>query len=239
MRRGSMGKILILVFLLIMIFAPVEAVEQVNRPAVAVMDFGSHVQTATDEIVLENSDKTATDYIIEALVESGKYDVVDKDLLAEKLAQENLNTKGIVDQDTAKRIGEILGVRYIIYGNVNDVTGSSTGVQIYNNGTDVYTVKAHIIARMMDVTTGDIVMAAKGEGKSKRSLTKVGADSIGYITVGTARISQVSVHNSIQKAAYDMVDKLTERLFGASSYNSKIVKNSFIKLGENENEKYL
>ena len=160
MRRCSMGKILIFVFLLIMIFAPVEAVEQVNRPAVAVMDFGSHVQTATDEIVLENSDKTATDYIIEALVESGKYDVVDKDLLAEKLAQENLNTKGIVDPDTAKRIGEILGVRYIIYGNVNDVTGSSTGVQIYNNGTDVYTVKAHIIARMMDVTTGDIVMAA-------------------------------------------------------------------------------
>ncbi|MBP3817095.1 MAG: hypothetical protein J6H31_02230 [Butyrivibrio sp.] len=215
-----MGKILILVFLLIMIFAPVEAVEQVNRPAVAVMDFGSHVQTATDEIVLENSDKTATDYIIEALVESGKYDVVDKDLLAEKLAQENLNTKGIVDPDTAKRIGEILGVRYIIYGNVNDVTGSSTGVQIYNNGTDVYTVKAHIIARMMDVTTGDIVMAAKGEGKSKSSLTKVGADSLGYITVGTARISQVSVHNSIKKAAYAMVDKLTERLIGVE--NNKI-----------------
>ena len=215
-----MGKILIFVFLLIMIFAPVEAVEQVNRPAVAVMDFGSHVQTATDEIVLENSDKTATDYIIEALVESGKYDVVDKDLLAEKLAQENLNTKGIVDPDTAKRIGEILGVRYIIYGNVNDVTGSSTGVQIYNNGTDVYTVKAHIIARMMDVTTGDIVMAAKGEGKSKSSLTKVGADSIGYITVGTARISQVSVHNSIKKAAYAMVDKLTERLIGVE--NNKI-----------------
>ena len=220
MRRCSMGKILIFVFLLIMIFAPVEAVEQVNRPAVAVMDFGSHVQTATDEIVLENSDKTATDYIIEALVESGKYDVVDKDLLAEKLAQENLNTKGIVDPDTAKRIGEILGVRYIIYGNVNDVTGSSTGVQIYNNGTDVYTVKAHIIARMMDVTTGDIVMAAKGEGKSKSSLTKVGADSIGYITVGTARISQVSVHNSIKKAAYAMVDKLTERLIGVE--NNKI-----------------
>ena len=218
MRRGSMGKILILVFLLIMIFAPVEAVEQVSRPAVAVMDFGSHVQTATDEIVLENSDKTATDYIIEALVESGKYDVVDKDLLAEKLAQENLNTKGIVDPDTAKRIGEILGVRYIIYGNVNDVTGSSTGVQIYNNGTDVYTVKAHIIARMMDVTTGDIVMAAKGEGKSKSSLTKVGADSLGYITVGTARISQVSVHNSIKKAAYAMVDKLTDRLFGVRPF---------------------
>ncbi len=212
-----MGKVLNIAFLLVMMLTPVwksEAAELMDKPTVAVMDFGRHVGAATDDIVLENTDKTSSDYIIEALVESGKYDVVDKDLLAEKLMQENLNTKGIIDPDTARRIGEILGVRYIIYGNVNDVTGSSTGVQIYDNGADVYTVKAHIIARMMEVTTGDIVMAAKGEGKSKSSTAKVGTDRLGYITIGTAKISQVSVHNSIKKAAYNMVDKLTERLFG-------------------------
>jgi len=212
-----MGKVLNIAFMMVMLLTPLwtlEAAELMDKPTVAVMDFGRHVGATTDDIVFENTDKTSSDYIIEALVESGKYDVVDKDLLAEKLMQENLNTKGIIDPDTARRIGEVLGVRYIIYGNVNDVTGSSTGVQIYDNGADVYTVKAHIIARMMDVTTGDIVMAAKGEGKSKSSTAKVGTDRLGYITIGTAKISQVSVHNSIKKAAYDMVDKLTERLFG-------------------------
>jgi len=212
-----MGKVLNIAFMMVMLLTPLwtlEAAELMDKPTVAVMDFGRHVGATTDDIVFENTDKTSSDYIIEALVESGKYDVVDKDLLAEKLMQENLNTKGIIDPDTARRIGEVLGVRYIIYGNVNDVTGSSTGVQIYDNGADVYTVKAHIIARMMDVTTGDIVMAAKGEGKSKSSTAKVGTDRLGYITIGTAKISQVSVHNSIKKAAYAMVDKLTERLFG-------------------------
>lgn len=216
-----MGKVLNIAFMMVMLLTPLwtlEAAELMDKPTVAVMDFGRHVGATTDDIVFENTDKTSSDYIIEALVESGKYDVVDKDLLAEKLMQENLNTKGIIDPDTARRIGEVLGVRYIIYGNVNDVTGSSTGVQIYDNGADVYTVKAHIIARMMDVTTGDIVMAAKGEGKSKSSLAKVGTDSLGYITVGTARISQVSVHNSIKKAAYAMVDKLTDRLFGVRPF---------------------
>ena len=216
-----MGKVLNIAFMMVMLLTPLwtlEAAELMDKPTVAVMDFGRHVGATTDDIVFENTDKTSSDYIIEALVESGKYDVVDKDLLAEKLMQENLNTKGIIDPDTARRIGEILVVRYIIYGNVNDVTGSSTGVQIYDNGADVYTVKAHIIARMMDVTTGDIVMAAKGEGKSKSSLAKVGTDSLGYITVGTARISQVSVHNSIKKAAYAMVDKLTDRLFGVRPF---------------------
>ena len=216
-----MGKVLNIAFMMVMLLTPLwtlEAAELMDKPTVGVMDFGRHVGATTDDIVFENTDKTSSDYIIEALVESGKYDVVDKDLLAEKLMQENLNTKGIIDPDTARRIGEVLGVRYIIYGNVNDVTGSSTGVQIYDNGADVYTVKAHIIARMMDVTTGDIVMAAKGEGKSKSSLAKVGTDSLGYITVGTARISQVSVHNSIKKAAYAMVDKLTDRLFGVRPF---------------------
>lgn len=216
-----MGKMINVVVLLSMLVIPVWQVEAkglTGKPVVAVMDFGRHVGAATADIILDNADKTSTDYIIEALVETDKYDVVDKDLLAEKLTQENLNTTGIVDPDTAKRIGEIMGVRYIIYGNVNDVTGSSTGVQIYASGADVHTVKAHIIARMMDVTTGDIVMAAKGEGKSKSSLAKIGTDGFGYITIGTARISQVSVHNSIKKAAYAMVDKLTERLFGVRPF---------------------
>ena len=219
-----MGKVLNIAFMMVMLLTPLwtlEAAELMDKPTVAVMDFGRHVGATTDDIVFENTDKTSSDYIIEALVESGKYDVVDKDLLAEKLMQENLNTKGIIDPDTARRIGEVLGVRYIIYGNVNDVTGSSTGVQIYSSGADVHTVKAHIIARMMDVTTGDIVMAAKGEGTSKSSSTKVGTDRLGYITIVTVRISQVSVHNSIKKAAYDMVDKLTERLFGVTYFNNK------------------
>lgn len=186
-----------------------------ERPTIAVMDFGKHAGAATKEIVVENTNKTASDYIIEALVESNHYDVMAKDILEEKIAAEGLNTEGLIDPDTAKRIGEILGVRYIIYGNLNDVTGSSTGLQVIASGGKVHTVKAHIIARMMDVETGDIVMAAKGEGKSKSAIVKAGTESFGYITVGTKRISQVSVHNALKKAAYDMVDKLTERLFGA------------------------
>lgn len=214
-------KIFVLFTVFMMQMFSLEAALFQERPTVAVMDFGRHIDAATEDIILDNADKTSSDYIIEALIESNMYDVVDKDLLAEKLAQEKLNTKGIIDPDTARRIGEILGVRYIIYGNVNDVTGSSTGVQIYASGVDVYTVKAHIIARMMDVTTGDIVMAAKGEGKSKSSLTKIGKDKLGYITIGTANISQVSVHNSIKKAAYAMVDKLTERLFGVKPFGGE------------------
>ena len=185
-----------------------------DHPAVAVMDFGRHVGASSSDIQANNTEKTVLEYIIEALLESGHYRVIDKDLVAERIAAENLNTEGIIDPDTARRIGEILGVRYIIYGNLNDVTGSSTGMSVVSNGADVHTVQAHIIARMMDVTTGDIVMAAKGEGKSKSSLVKVSPDLVNFITIGTKKVSQVSVHNAIKKAAFAMVEKVSERLYG-------------------------
>ncbi|MBQ7479442.1 MAG: hypothetical protein IJT01_11215 [Selenomonadaceae bacterium] len=202
-------------FLLFALHAPfASAAEIPDRPTVAVMDFGKHAGATTKDIIMTNTDKTASDYIIEALVNSNHYDVMSKELLEEKIAAEGLNTTGLVDPDTAKRIGELLGVRYIIYGNLNDLSGSGTGCKIIVGGANVHTVKAHIIARMMDVETGDIVMAAKGEGSSKSAEGMAGTEKLGYITIGSKRISQVSVHNSLKKAAYDMVDKLTERLFG-------------------------
>lgn len=200
-------------FLLLVLHTPfASAAEIPHHPTVAVMDFGEHKGMATSDIIMDNTGATASDYIIEALVESGYYEVITKDLVSERLAAEGLKTVGIIDPDTAKRIGEILGVRYLIYGNLNDVSGSGLKFLIISNGANVNTVKAHIIARMMDVETGEIVMAAKGEGNSKSALVQAGTDHLGFITVGSKRISQVSVHNSLKKAAYDMVNKLTRRL---------------------------
>ena len=182
--------------------------------SVAVMDFGTHKGAATADISLANAEKASCDYVIERLVEDGHFDVMDKELVQEQIQAENLDTVGLVDPDTARRIGEILGVSYIVYGNVTDMSASDTGTQIMGSGVDVHTVKCHIIARMMDVQTGDIVMAAKGEGSSKSSLTKVGTEEIGFFTIGSKRVSQVSVHNALQKAAYGAVDVLVQRLYG-------------------------
>lgn len=184
-----------------------------ERIVVAVMDFGTHQGAVTSDINLTAAEKGSCDYIIERLVENGHFHVVDKEMMNERLEQEKLNVTGIIDPDTAKRIGEILGVRYIIYGNVVDMTASGTGTSILSSGVALHNVKCHIIARMMDVEGGDIIMAAKGEGKSTSSLVKVGTEEMGTITIGTKRVSQVSVHNALKKAAFATVDKLEERLF--------------------------
>ena len=188
-----------------------------DTSAVIVTEFGIHAGAATADLSVLNAGKAASEYIITALVRDGRFLVIDQSLVGRELKNENVNAVGIIDPDTARRIGGLLHARYLIYGNVNDITFSDTGVQMntaLTGSVAVGTVKAHIIARMMDVTAGDIVMAAKGEGVSKSSYTKAGTVALGTIAIGTKTVTQDSVHNAVQKAAEDAVKILVKRLFG-------------------------
>ena len=61
----------------------------------------------------------------------------------------------------------------------------------------------------MDVDTGKILTAARSEGMSASSF--VGDENFFYI--GTVKVTQTAVHNALQKAAFQAVDILNERLF--------------------------
>ena len=184
-----------------------------DHAIVAVMDFGTHPGAATCDVALVNAEKMSSEYIITKLINDHKMEVMDKDMVKSQLEAAHVKTEGLIDPDSAKIIGETLKCKYLIYGNVNDVTVSDTGVNTLLSGVNVCTVKSHIIARIMDVTTGNIVMAARGEGVSKSSLVDVNTLNAG-ITIGTKTVTQESVHNAIKKAAFTAVEILENRLYG-------------------------
>lgn len=187
-----------------------------NEP-VAVMDFGARPDASPAEIKAHKAGEAASEYLIAALVRKG-FIVQDKDLAMLKLNEEGITTAGIIDPDSAGRIGEMLGVRYILYGNVANVSLSDTGGGLDFSpgvlGVDICTVKAHIVARVMDVQTGDIVMMIKGDGSSKSSYVKAGVKMLNQeqiVTIGTKKVTLDSVHNAIQKASADVVDKIATK----------------------------
>lgn len=184
-----------------------------DHAVVAVMDFGTHPGAASCDVALANAEKMSSEYIITKLINDNKLQVMDKDMVKNQLDAAHVKTEGLIDPDSAKVIGKTLKCRYLIYGNVNDVTVSDTGVNTLLSGVNVCTVKSHIIARIMDVNTGNIVMAAKGEGVSKSSLVDINTLNAG-VTIGTVKVTQESVHNAIQKAAYNAVEILENRLYG-------------------------
>ncbi|MBR0061764.1 MAG: hypothetical protein IJP68_09840 [Selenomonadaceae bacterium] len=199
-----MKTFLLICAVIMMTFAPAEAALIEKGASVAVMDLGVHQGTSEPDVNLLNAEKSSSEYIIQRLMETKNFEVKDRTMILNVL--EKFNMLGLIDPDTAKKLGEILGIRYIIYGNVVDVS-----VAVGKAGVVVNTIKAHMVIRIMDVETGNVLMAAKGEGKSASAF--VGDSTEKFITIGTTKVSQTAVHNALQKAAIQAVDVLNERLF--------------------------
>ena len=93
---------------------------------------------------------------------------------------------------------------------LSELGGGTAGV-----GLDIskITVKAHIIVRVMEVETGKIISAAKGEGKSKGSFVRIKGSPTITLDIGRTKVTQDSVHNALQKAAFQTVEVLLKRIY--------------------------
>lgn len=197
-----MKNFLLICAVLLLTFATADAALIDKGSTVVVTDMGVHKGTSEPDVNLLNAETASSEYVIQRLVSTDNFTVKDRTLLHEAL--QKLNVVGLIDPDTAKKLGEILGVRYIVYGNVTDIS-----VAVEKAVVNVNTVKSHIVLRIMDIETGKILMAAKGEGISASSF--VGDEE--FFFIGTAKVTQTAVHNALQKAAFQAVDVLNERLF--------------------------
>lgn len=201
------------IFLSISTPAFAELIEETAK--IAIMDLGIHEGAVPFDINIFNAGKASSEYLIQRLFQVGKFNIMDRTLVEEKILESKLNTTGLIDPDTAKKIGEILDADYLVYGNVNDVTLSETGGSTAGVGLDVskITVKAHIIVRVMEVETGKILSAAKGEGKSRGSFVRLKGAQMMMLEFGRSKVTQDSVHSALQQAAFQTVDILIKRLY--------------------------
>ena len=206
-----MKKFLVALIIFLSVFASCEGAILEKGESVAVMDFGLLKDVMEENLLLDNT--IIADYFIERLVEIKYFNVVDREQFTEKFQEQNLKVVGLIDADNAKKIGEILGVRYLIYGNVTDVSLDEENFAFQENFVAVNKVKARVIARIVDIESGKILMAAKGEGKSESAL--VNLDDKISITLGTKKVSQAAVHNALKKAAFQSAEILIERLSGS------------------------
>ena len=204
-----MKKFLITILLALSVFVPCSAAKIEPGATVAVMDFGTHPGAVPIDIDIFNAGKAVCEYLINSLISSGKLTIMDRTMVEDKIKAANLNVTGIIDPETAQKLGQILGVKYIIYGNVNDVTISEISGSIAGTNVSVCTVASNLILRLMNVETGEIVAVAKGGGKSKS-----GKGSTLVLQIGNVKITQDSVHNSLQKAALSTVENLLVKLYG-------------------------
>jgi TolB-like protein len=59
--------------------------------------------------------------LINELFRTGRYEIIERKLLSSLLEQHKLNMTGLVDESSARRVGKLLGVDYIVTGTVIDL----------------------------------------------------------------------------------------------------------------------
>jgi len=153
---------------------------QAKRPSVAVMDFDFGTVCSGGACWWGNYDigKGMADQVVDALVNDGNFRVIERKKLDTLLAEQDFAQSDRADPSASKlaKVGKVLGVRYIIAGSITKFGGEDKSYGaggIVKGPLGAFGLKKSksyvtLTARMIDATTGEILVSSKGEGISKK-----------------------------------------------------------------------
>ena len=150
----------------------VRAAAQATRPAVAVMDF--EYGSIDNWWGQYDIGKGMSDQVVDALVNDGTFRVIERKKLDTVLAEQDFAQSNRADPSAATlaKIGKIKGVKYIISGSITKFATESRGGAVRIKGIGLGGKKAksevNLTARVIDVTSGEIVASVKGHGESSK-----------------------------------------------------------------------
>ncbi len=178
-----------LVFLCALVLLTTLAVTGADRKKrVAVMDFDyATVRSQSDAIFGQSIDigKGMSDLLVKHLVQNGTYSVVERKNLDKILAEQNFSNSDRANPLSAAKIGKLLGVDAIIVGsitqfgaetkktNVGGAGGNWGGFGVGGFGRKNSKAIVTVDARIVDIDTGEILVASDGKGESSRSSTSL------------------------------------------------------------------
>jgi len=183
--RGKLSLCAAAVAAMAFMAVPAHAQDKSKRPTVAIMDFdygtvGYHWWGQYD------IGKGMADQVVDALLEDGTFRVIERKKLDTVLAEQDFSNSDRADPSAGKlaKLGKVLGVRYIIAGSITKFGGEEKNYgggglikgKLGGLGLKKAKTEVSLTARMIDATTGEILISAKGEGESKKGGgLKVGA----------------------------------------------------------------
>ncbi|MFA5975633.1 MAG: CsgG/HfaB family protein [Elusimicrobiota bacterium] len=111
---------------------------------------------------------SASDILITELAKSGKFIVVERDKLHTLMAEQKLGMSGVVDSNTAAKVGKILGLNAVVTGSISQFGEETEGSEYLITQSKRQVVKCTVDIRVVDVETGQILYADSGSGLAKK-----------------------------------------------------------------------
>ena len=142
-----------------------------EKPKLAVIDFMPGIG------VCESQVNGLSDMLINALFDLGKFSIIERTQI-DKVFEEQGFQKSSLSSSQLTKVGEILGVNYILAGTVNFIVTDRT---IEQTQTGMVTGEYNLDIRIVDVSNGEIIATAgvtKTNNQTYRSLMPTLAEEI-------------------------------------------------------------
>lgn len=167
---------------------PASQAQQKKRVAVLNFDYAT-VKSGVAALFGSNQDVGAgiSDLLVDRLVGSGVYSVIERKQLDKILAEQNLSNSDRADPASAAKIGRVLGVDSIIVGSITqfgrddkktDVGGGAVASGLGRFGIggvqrSKSTAVVQVTARMINTSTAEILASVQGRGEETRNGTAI------------------------------------------------------------------
>ncbi len=150
------------------------------------------------------ADLSMADMLTTALVNTKRFDLVERNKIDKIIEEQSLGLTGLVDESTAAKVGELLGAEYIVTG----VVSSATRKDIDKFGYMLVQIEVGIDVRAINTSTGEILMSDAAVGLNENKIVKT-AD-------GTVVSGAIDYKAAYAAAARDAVNKVAEKLASRS-----------------------
>jgi len=187
---------LFLVFLLLMLFSMTAWAGEKKRIAVTDFENDSQVNDA-------HMGRGIADMLVVELVKNKAYQVVERAKLQSVLKEQGLGATGAVDASTAAKLGKLLGLDYLVVGKIVEAGAQTTGIF----GINETRIRVILAVRLIDATTGNILLAESAEGEVKKGSL---SDESGKIIAGDQAFTSAVFSEAARKSVIKVVDKLNE-----------------------------
>jgi len=154
------------------------------------------------------------------LMKTGRFVVIERQALQDVVDEQKLGQSGLVQKETASKIGQILGAQIVIRGIVSEFeqneSGGGKGISLFGVSVGSKSSNAHVAVdiRLIDTTTGQILYSHNAAGKAESSGLSIGVDvqGVGFASddfkktpIGQA--TRQAIHNAV-KFIVDTMEKV-------------------------------
>ncbi len=203
-RNGSFARVALTLTLALLLLPSVVGAQAKVR--VAIWDFENHSERSywfSSDLGL-----AVRNHIDSAFSEdpalSSKFSIIEREALEKVLQEQGLATSGALDQQTAAKVGKILGIKYILTGAIDKFVINTTKGGFRGIGGSYTTAEAGINMHFIDTTTAERLLSISADGAVKKG---------GGVFKGASLSRDAEwgiASEAIEKAALAVVEKFSD-----------------------------